>query len=228
MAIYRFKVCFEEDDEIIRVIEVRSGQTLEDLHFAILKSIEFDTRHNALFYISDDYWKKHDKFVFLPETGMEETTMFSSTKLSTLINDPHQKLLYIYDLSEQWVFMVELVGIAMNEDPKKSYPQVVRSESKPPKQYKTQRKVGADLEDDEFDYLTKNLLGGEIAGEMLGEHLDIGETDDMGEETIAGDDVVDEVDEVDEVEDDVVDDVVDEEEEDNTEDLFGEEGFEED
>lgn len=218
MAIYRFKVCFEEDDEIIRVIEVRSGQTLEDLHFAILKSIEFDTRHNALFYISDDYWKKHDKFIFLPDTGMEETTMFSSTRLSTLINDPHQKLLYIYDLSEQWVFMVELVGIAMNEDPKKSYPQVVRSESKPPKQYKTQRKAGADVEDEDFDYLTKNLLGGEIAEVMLGEHLDVGETDDMGEETIAGD----------EIEDEVEDEVADEEEEDSTEDLFGEEGIEED
>lgn len=218
MAIYRFKVCFEEDDEIIRVIEVRSGQTLEDLHFAILNSIEFDTRHNALFYISDDYWKKHDKFIFLPDTGTEEITMFSSTKLSTLINDPHQKLLYIYDLSEQWVFMVELVGIAMNEDPKKTYPLVVRSESKPPKQYKTQRKVGADLEDDEFDYLTKNLLGGEIAEEMLGEHLDVGETDDMGEETIAGD----------EVEDEVADEVADEEEDDSTEDLFGADEFEED
>lgn len=213
MAIYRFKVCFEEDDEIIRVIEVRSGQTLEDLHFAILKSIEFDTRHNALFYISDDYWKKHDKFIFLPEPGMEETTMFSSTRLSSLINDPHQKLLYIYDLSEQWVLMVELVGITMNEDPKKTYPMVVRSESKPPKQYKTQKKVGgADLaEEDEFDYLTKNLLGGEIAEEMLGEHLDDGETDDMGEETIEGGE-----------------DAAEDEEEDNTEDLFGEEGFEED
>ncbi|MDX5321774.1 MAG: plasmid pRiA4b ORF-3 family protein [Bacteroidota bacterium] len=182
MAIYRFKVCFEEDEEIVRVIEIKSNQTIEDLHFAILKSIEFDSKHNALLYISDDYWKKHDKYIFLPEAGMEEVPMFSVKKLSSLINDPHQKLLYIYDLSEQWVFLVELIGISMTEDAKKDYPYVVRSENKAPKQYKTQAKVGGDLEEDELDYLTKNLLSGEIAEEMLGQHLDEGETDEMDEE----------------------------------------------
>ena len=114
--------------------------------------------------------------------------MFSSSRLSALINDPHQKLLYIYDLSEQWTFMVELIGITIKEDPKRDYPFLARSESKAPKQYKIQRKVGEDLEDDEFEYLTKNLLSGEIAEEMMGEHLDVGETDDMDEENIDGDD----------------------------------------
>lgn len=188
MALYRFKICFEEDEEVVRVIEIRSNQTIEDLHFAILKSIDFDTQHNALLYISDDYWKKHEKYIFLPAAGMEEVTMFSSTRLSALINDPHQKLLYIYDLSEQWTFMVELIGITIKEDPKRDYPFLARSESKAPKQYKIQRKVGEDLEDDEFEYLTKNLLSGEIAEEMMGEHLDVGETDDMDEENIDGDD----------------------------------------
>jgi len=188
MALYRFKICFEEDEEVIRIIEIRSGQTIEDLHFAILKSINFDTQHNALMYISDDYWKKHEKYIFLPEGGMEEVTMFSSTRLSSLINDPHQKLLYIYDLNEEWTFMIELIGISINEDPKKDYPHLARSESKAPKQYKTQRKIGGDLDDDEFEYLTKNLLSGEIAEEMMGSHLDEGETDDMDEENINGDD----------------------------------------
>ncbi len=182
MAVYRFRLCFEEDEEVVRIMDVRSSQTLEDFHFAILKAIEFDQKHNALFYISDDTWKKHDKYVFLPEAGMEETPLFSTTRLSALINDPHQKLLYVYDLNEQWTLMVELITISMKEDTKSTYPLVVRSENKAPKQYKIQRKVGGDLEEDEFDYLTKNLLGGEIAKEMMGEHLDDGETDGMDEE----------------------------------------------
>ncbi len=192
MALYRFKICFEEDEEVIRIIEIRSGQTIEDLHFAILKSINFDTQHNAIVYISDDYWKKHEKYIFLPEEGTEEVTMFSSTRLSSLINDPHQKLLYVYDLSEQWTFMIELIGITMKEDPKKEYPFLARSEAKAPKQYKIQHKVGGDLEDDEFEDLTKNLLSGEIAKEMMGAHLDEGETDGMDEESIDGEESNDE------------------------------------
>ncbi|MBI1221303.1 MAG: hypothetical protein GC180_01760 [Bacteroidetes bacterium] len=184
MALYRFKLCFEDDEEVVRVIEMKSSQTLEDLHFAILKSVEFDSKHNALLYISDDYWKKHDKYIMHSEPGMEEVSLFSAKKLSSLINDPHQKLLYIYDLSEQWVFHIELVGISMNEDPKKEYPNLVRSENKAPKQYKLIKKVSED-EDDEVDILTKTLSG-EIAEAMMGEHLDEGETDDMDEE--GGDD----------------------------------------
>ncbi len=181
MAIYRFKVCFEEDEEVIRIIELRSNQTVEDLHFAILKSVEFDTIHNATLFLSDDYWKKGDQYAFQP-IGNSELPAFSATRLSSLINDPHQKLLYVYDLAHEWVFLVELVGISMKEDPKISYPHVVRTEGKAPKQYKVQRKVGADLEDDEFDYLTKNLLSGEIAQEMMGEHVDEDETEGMDEE----------------------------------------------
>lgn len=187
MALYRFKICFEEDDEVVRVLELKSSQTIEDFHFAILKSIDFDSKHNALLYISDDYWKKYDKYIFLPEEGMEEVTMFSAKKLSSLINDPHQKLLYVYDLNEQWVFQIELVGISMNEDPKKEYPHLVRSENKAPKQYKLVKKV-EDEEEDDLDDLTKNLLSGEIAESMMGEHLDEGETDDMDEEGEDGND----------------------------------------
>lgn len=182
MAIYRFKVYFEDDEEVIRVIEIKSNQTLEDLHFAILASVGFDSIHNALFFLSNDYWKRLDAFVMLPEGKWENSPVFSNTKLSKIIYDPHQKLLYVYDLNEEWTFHIEMIGISMNEDATKTYPLCIKSESKAPKQYKAQRKVGADLEDDEFDYLTKNLLGGEIAAEMLGEHLDEGEADDLNED----------------------------------------------
>jgi hypothetical protein len=178
MATYRFRICFEDDEEIVRIIEIKSNQTLEDLHFAILQAIEFDTKHNAVFYLSDDYWKKGKRYTHQALNEKDESPLFSATKLSAMIYDPHQKLLYIYDLSHEWTFMVELVGINIKEDPKVSYPVCVRKDGKPPKQYVVQRKIGPDLEEDEFDYLTKNLLGGEIAEEMLSEHIDIGDVPD--------------------------------------------------
>lgn len=206
MAIYRFRIHFEEDDEVVRVFEVKSSQNLEDLHFALLQSVDFDNKHNASFFISDDYWKKGKRYVFLPEPEFEELPLFASTRLSALINDPHQKLLYIYDHVVEWTFLIELIGITMAEDAKKTYPFLVRKEGKGPKQYKVQRKVGEDLEEDEFSYLTKNLISGEIAEEMMGEDLDEGETDDMNEES-DGDSVDDS---------------------DDSDEMFGEEGGEDD
>lgn len=182
MAIYRFRICLEEDDEVVRIFEVKSSQNLEDLHFALLKSVDFDNKHNASFYVSDDYWKKGKRYIFLPEPGMEELPLFGVTRLSALINDPHQKLVYVYDHEVEWTFLIELIGITMAEDAKKTYPFLVRSEGKAPKQYKIQRKVGEDLEEDEFSYLTKNLLSGEIAEEMAAVEVDEGETDEMNEE----------------------------------------------
>ncbi len=182
MAIYRFRICLEEDDEVVRIFEVKSSQNLEDLHFALLKSVDFDNKHNASFYISDDHWKKGKRYIFLPEQGLEELPMFGVTRLSALINDPHQKLVYVYDHEVEWTFLIELIGITMAEDAKKVYPFLLRSEGKAPKQYKIQRKVGEDLEEDEFSYLTKNLLSGEIAEEMAAVEVDEGETDEMNEE----------------------------------------------
>lgn len=184
MAVYRFKIYFEDDEEILRLIEVRSSQTLMDLHLAYLQSIEFDQIHNSLIWLSNDHWKRGEQFAAM-ELLDKEVPLFSETKLSKIINDPHQKMLYVYDLQQEWSFHIELVGISIKEDSKVSYPLVVKKEGKAPKQYHIQRKVGADLEEDEFEYLTKNLLSGEIADEMLGAHLDEGEADDMD---IDGDD----------------------------------------
>jgi hypothetical protein len=172
MAVYRFKFSFEDDDEIVRIIDIRSNQTLEDLHFALLASLQFDTRHNALIYISNDHWKKGQKYIFLPESKHEDALLFGAARLSSLINDPHQKLLYTYDLHHEWSFMVELVGISMKEDPARSYPFCSRAEGKPLRQYPQHKTAVPGLEDGDFDDLTKSLLSGEIAEEMTAEHID--------------------------------------------------------
>ena len=42
MAVYRFKVAFEDHEEIYREIEIKSTQNFEDFHSIILKSVDFD------------------------------------------------------------------------------------------------------------------------------------------------------------------------------------------
>jgi hypothetical protein len=185
MAVYRFKVTLEEDEDIYRIIEIKSSQNLEELHNAILSAFEFDNKHNAILFISDDYWKKGEKFVHTPDDG-DETRSFASIKLNKIINDPHQKLLYTYDMETEWIFLIELNTISINENPKLNYPCCTKIEGKAPKQYKVQRKIGPDLEDDEFSYLTKNLLKSDLDIEVPEETIDLADVpedaleDDLG------------------------------------------------
>ena len=58
MAIYRFKVAFEDNEDVYREIEIKSAQNFEDFHNVILQSIDFDNIHDSSFYISDDHWHR--------------------------------------------------------------------------------------------------------------------------------------------------------------------------
>lgn len=160
MAIYRFKVAFEDNEEVYREIEIKSTQTFEDLHNVIVQSINFDNQHNASFFISDDYWRKGDEIVLRPTDPAENSNrrkqevdvvkkQMNKCKMASLIDDPHQKFVYVYDPKSGWTFLVELLKI-VQDDAKATYPRVVKNVGEAPKQYKPST-VAAAVEDEEFD-----------------------------------------------------------------------------
>ena len=58
MAILKFRAYFEEDDSIYRDVAVKHTQSFLDLHYIILKSFEFDSKHQATFFRSNDNWQR--------------------------------------------------------------------------------------------------------------------------------------------------------------------------
>jgi hypothetical protein len=58
MAILKFRIYWEEDESTYRDVAIRHTQTFFDLHTAILKSFEFDSKHKATFYRSNDNWQR--------------------------------------------------------------------------------------------------------------------------------------------------------------------------
>ncbi len=58
MAILKFRVYYEEDDSIYRDVAVRHTQSFLHLHQVILKAYEFDSKHQATFYRSNDHWQR--------------------------------------------------------------------------------------------------------------------------------------------------------------------------
>jgi hypothetical protein len=159
MAVYRFKITFEDNEEVYREIEIKSTQTFENFHDVIIQSISFDNQHNASFFISDDYWRKGEEIVLRHEAesknnkkqeGDVPKKLMNKCKMASLIDDPHQKFVYVYDLKTAWSFLVELLKI-VPDDAKATYPRVAKSAGEAPKQYKPSNAAAAAVEDEDFD-----------------------------------------------------------------------------
>ncbi|MCC6287463.1 MAG: hypothetical protein IT249_06230 [Chitinophagaceae bacterium] len=190
MAILKFRVYFEEDDSIYRDIAIKHTQSFLDFHFAILKSFEFDNKHQATFFRSNDNWQKgreisvekYDKAYKVTPLIMADTTIGSEIK------NPNEKFMYLYDFSRNWGFLIELINVSKDENPKISYPATVRTEGIAPSQYGTKSVLGDRFVDVEEKYdLTKVAEGfgteGDDEGEESGEEEEGTEgTEGTGEE----------------------------------------------
>ncbi|MFT3902370.1 MAG: hypothetical protein QM727_04320 [Niabella sp.] len=154
MAILKFRVYFEEDDSIYRDIVIKHTDKFINLHEAILKAYEFDNKHQATFYRSNDNWQQgreitlevYDKPYKAPPLLMKDTTIGSEIK------NTNQRFTYTYDFHKQWNFLIELINVSKDEDPKISYPATVRAEGVAPKQYGTKGLLGEKFADIEEKY----------------------------------------------------------------------------
>lgn len=181
MAVLKFRVYFEEDDSIYRDVVVKHTQTFLQLHQIILKAYEFDSKHQATFYRSNDHWQrgreisleKYDKAYKAPPLLMQDTTIGSE------IRDPNQKFIYAYDFVKGWSFLVELINVSKDENARLDYPAVAKSEGIAPSQYGTKGLAGDKLTEMEEKY---DLVAG---ADGFGEEGDGDGNDD--EEDVVGD-----------------------------------------
>lgn len=137
MPLFRFRVYWEEDDQVYRDIELLSGQTFQQFHEAIVKSWEFDGKHAASFYESDDRWNRGREFSSEVLSNKKDAPALSMVKtpVSALVAKPGQKFVYEYDRKKKWTFQIELIAVQKDDDPRKSYPLLVRKEGLAPAQY---------------------------------------------------------------------------------------------
>ena len=156
MAVYRFKVAFEDNEDVYREIEIKSAQNFEDFHNVIMQSIDFDNTHDASFFISDDYWRKGEEIALRPVKEDDKRRppapkrQMNKCKMAALIDDPHQKFLYVYDPKTQWTFLIELLKI-VPDDAKATYPKCAKTVGIAPKQYLKSDGIPVIVDEDEFD-----------------------------------------------------------------------------
>ncbi len=163
MAIYRFRISFEDYDDVIREIDVLAKQTFLDLHHALHKALGLKPDVSSSFYVSNDQWKKGVEIAFLPDRRKEEqgVALMENSRLSKFVDDPHQKFYYVYNFDKPFDFHVQLIKI-LKEEEGKEYPALFKSVGLPPKAVgstivaaESSRKGGGD----EYDFLQETEYG---------------------------------------------------------------------
>lgn len=152
MAILKFRVYLEEDDAVYRDVVIRHTQSFKELHETILKGYEFDSKHQATFYRSNDHWQRGREISLerYDKDYVAEPLLMADTTIGSEIRDTNQKFIYVYDFSKNWTFLVELINVSKEESAKISYPSVSRKEGIGPQQYGTKSLLGdrfADIEE---------------------------------------------------------------------------------
>ncbi|MEI8047149.1 MAG: hypothetical protein WCI92_07205 [Bacteroidota bacterium] len=145
MQAYRFRILLEEQDDFLRIIEIKPGQTFRDFHDIILKSVEIEGNELASFFVCDPLWNKQreitliDMGIKLPDAGTDEdedgkpviipmpVLIMDDVKIRDVIEDPHQRILFEYNFLNPRVFYIELSKV-VDTDAKKEYPVCVKKE----------------------------------------------------------------------------------------------------
>jgi hypothetical protein len=186
MAILKFRIYLEEDESVYRDVVIRHTQSFRDLHDTILKGYEFDNKHKATFYRSNDHWlrgreislEQYDKEYKAPPLIMADTTIGSE------IRNPNQRFVYQYDFNKNWSFLVELINVSKEENPRIVYPSVVRTEGIAPSQYGTKGLLGEKFADVEEKYDLTQVVEGFAEKDEEGEDVGLGEEDVAGDEEV--------------------------------------------
>ena len=160
MAVYRFRIAFEDQEDVVREIEILGKHSFGDLHRSIQEAIGFDNSKDASFYMSDDYWRKGQEITnrkFQEDYDDDDdyrgkkkpsAKPMNTSRIADFIDDPHQKIVYEFDPAVKWTLLIELVRI-LTEDAKGTYPKTVKSSGAAPKQYK--QVIAPPVEDEDDD-----------------------------------------------------------------------------
>ena len=105
--IYKITFSCDDVDDFRRVFEADSEATFLDLHQAILKSAGYPDDQMTSFFMCNDRWEKGQE-VTLVEMGSSfeyDNMVMESTRLSDLLEERGQRLIYVFDpMYERYFF----------------------------------------------------------------------------------------------------------------------------
>ena len=169
--IFRFLILSDEVDDFKREIKIDSEATFLDLQNAILDSVGYKKDQMTSFFICDDDWSKRTEITLVEmDTSSDvDSYVMEDTRLDELLEDEHQKLLFVFDYMTDRAFFMELREIITGQD--LDAPVCSKAKGNPPAQM---------ISFEEFETKNKSLSN-EIGEDFYGDsEYDIDELDRDG------------------------------------------------
>jgi len=169
--VFKFRVIVDTEVDVFRDIEIETDSTFEELHRAILDAFDFEEGEMASFYMSDEKWEKGLEIPLLEMNEKQALSLsMKSTKLSEMLSQPAEKVLYVYDFMRMWIFYVELVEVK-KESPSTIYPRVSLVCGDAPLQDSNELDLfGDEFSEEEFNEIHGNsTAGGDEEDEFNGD-----------------------------------------------------------
>ncbi len=114
--IYHFKIVSQESLLFRLEVALDAKHSFFDFHTIIQKSVGFESHQLASFFVSDLRWKKLVEISML-DLGINGAAYYimQKTRLSDLLHDQGQQLIYTFDFLNDRSFLIELTGIVMEK-----------------------------------------------------------------------------------------------------------------
>lgn len=132
--VFRFIIISDEVEDFMREIKIDSDATFLDFHKTILKTCGYPDDQMTSFSICENGWERVQE-ITLEDMGSgvdEDTYVMAKTRLSDMLEDEKQHLLYTFDPLGGRVFFIELSEIIMGKS--LSEPKVTRKQGNAPQQ----------------------------------------------------------------------------------------------
>ena len=116
--LFRFLILSDEADDFKREIKIDSESTFLDLQNAILDSVGYTKDQMTSFFICHADWSKKTEItlVEMDTSSEEDSYVMADTQLEELLEDEHQKLLFVFDYMTERAFFMELREIVPGKD----------------------------------------------------------------------------------------------------------------
>jgi len=132
--VYKFRLLSDESDLFCREIMIDSEAYFLDLHNTILESVDYEKNMITSFFMCDEKWEKELEVTLIEMESSPEydSWVMGTTRLSEMLDEEGQRLIYVFDNLTERAFYMKLVEIFPTK--RLSQPECVFSRGKAPKQ----------------------------------------------------------------------------------------------
>lgn len=155
--LYLFRVISDEEKEFFRDILISGSDSFLDFHRILQENLGYDPNQLASFFITTKDWEKVREITLIDMQMDSESQpdIMENTLVEDLIDEEHQRLLYVFDFFAERAFFIELME-TFEKDSNKLTPLVIAEQGKPPAQLIFLASSDSDGHVDEFDFIDPN------------------------------------------------------------------------